>query len=110
MLRIVGTNDLFNTQSVRNTINVGQWTTYLAVMALFNNQETSLNRSYNDDYFFYAGLNDPRFQLMYYDLDSLMGEGDAVGTTNGTIFGSTNLPAFYRLPNSPDFKPVYTEL
>src|ERR1043166_1647880 len=107
MLRIVGTNDLFTAAAARGALNVEQWLTYLAVMALFNHQETSINRAYNDDYFFYAGLNDPRFQLMYYDLDSLMGEGDAVGTTNGTIFGSTNLPAFHRLLTTPEFRPIY---
>src|SRR4030095_2470989 len=38
MLRIVGTNDQFTASAVRDAINVEQWMTYLAVMALFDNR------------------------------------------------------------------------
>lgn len=107
LLRVVGTNDQFATPAVRAVANVEQWMNYLAVMALFNNRETSIGTGYNDDYFFYAGINDPRFHLMYYDLDSLMGEGDTTGTTNASIFAATNLPAFNRLLRWPEFEPIY---
>jgi hypothetical protein len=107
MLRIMGTNDLYATESARTVINAEQWLTYLAVMALFNNRETSPNTGHNDDYFMYAGVNDPRFLLMYYDLDTILGEGSEVGATNGTIFGATAMPAFNRFMRSPDFEPLY---
>ena len=107
MLRIVGTNDLFATQAVRSVANVEQWMTYLAVMALLNVQETSPGRGYNDDYILYAGANDTRFQLMYYDLDSILGEGDTPGSTTGTIFGAKGLPAFKRFLEWPEFEPIY---
>jgi hypothetical protein len=111
MMRIMGTNDLFTADAVNGVIHAEQWMTYLAVMALFNNQETTINRGYNDDYFFYAGVNDRRFYLMYYDLDTCLGEGDTTGATNGTIFGAEanngTGPAFTRFMESPDFKPVY---
>src|SRR5436190_14704270 len=111
LLRVMGSNDLFTAESARSVVNVEQWMTYLAVMALFDNRETSINRGYNDDYFFYAGLNDPRFFLMYYDLDTCMGEGDTAGTTNATIFGATANngagPAFNRFMHAPEFEPIY---
>ncbi|MBE0544796.1 MAG: lamin tail domain-containing protein [Verrucomicrobia bacterium] len=107
MLRIMGTNDLFTTESARGVINAEQWLTYLAVMALFENRETSPNTGHNDDYFVYAGVNDPRFILMYYDLDTILGEGSAAGATNATIFGATAMPGFNRFMRSPDFEPVY---
>jgi len=107
MLRIMGTNDLFSTDAVRPVVNEAQWLNYLAVMALFNNRETSPNTSYNDDYFMYAGVNDPRFILMYYDLDTMLNEGSTAGATNATIFGATGLPAFNRFMRWPDFEPVY---
>lgn len=107
MLRIMGTNDLFTTEAARDVINPKQWLTYLAVMALFENRETSPNTGHNDDYFVYAGVNDPRFILMYYDLDTILGEGSAAGTTNATLFGATAMPAFNRFMRSPDFEPEY---
>lgn len=107
MLRIMGTNDLFTTDAVRAVINPEQWLSYLAVMALFSNRETSPNTGYNDDYYMYAAVNDPRFLLMSYDLDTILGEGDQAGLTNATIFGATSLLAFDRFMRSPDFEPLY---
>ena len=109
MLRVVGSNDLFTAESVRSVIHVEQWMTYLAVMALFDNRETSINRGYNDDYFLYSGTADRRFSLMYYDLDTCFGEGDTAGATGDTIFGATadhgTGPTFSRLMHDPEFEP-----
>lgn len=107
MLRIMGTNDLYTTEAARGVIHAEQWLAYLAVMALFDNRETSPNTGHNDDYYMYAGVNDPRFMLMYYDLDSILGEGGVSGATNATLFGATAMPAFNRFMRSPDFEPVY---
>ena len=107
MLRVMGTNDLFTADSARGVIHADQWLTFLAVNALFANHETTINTGYNDDYFLYAGMNDPRFYLMYYDLDTVLGEGDSPGTTNATIFGATGLQAFSQFMHSPDFEPIY---
>jgi len=65
-------------------------------MALFNNQETGLNSSFNDDYFFYRGVNDPRFILLFYDLDTILGEGSPSSATDYTIFGATGRTDFFR--------------
>src|SRR5205085_9112448 len=77
MLRVMGDNHITpNTVSnVREVVNVEQWMKHLAFMNLMGNNETGLNTGYNDDYFMYAGVLDPRFQLTYYDLDMTLGQG-----------------------------------
>lgn len=109
--RIVGTNDLFTTSNVREVVDVEQWMLYLAVMALENNRETSPNRGYNDDYLLYRGEIDPRFNMLYYDSDTILGEGDSGGSTDDTIFGATRDRGigvtFNRLMHWPDFEPIY---
>jgi hypothetical protein len=107
LLRVFGTNDLFTTANVRGVIDAAQWLDYLAVMALVDNRETSINTGYNDDYFLYAGRTDPRVQLMYFDLDTILNLGDVGGTPTASIFGSTVMPAFDRFLHSPDFEPLY---
>ena len=110
MLRVMGTNDLFNANAVRGVIHTEQWLRYLAVMAIFDNRETSPNVGNNDDYFFYAGANDRRFNFMYYDLDTILGEGSPAGKTNAPIFGAATNGATFNLGpfmHSPDFEPVY---
>ncbi len=107
MLRVMGTNDLFTPETVRGVANPEQWLDYLAVMALFDNRETSPNTGDNDDYYLYAGVNDPRFILMAYDLDTILGEGSAAGSTDATLFGAADMPAFDRFMHSPDFEPIY---
>lgn len=111
MLRIVGTNDLFTPAAARQVINVEQWMLHIAIMAIFANQETGLNSGYNDDYYMYRGVADPRFQLVYYDLDSILSEGGSPLATNSTIFGCQNAngagPAFTRLMGVPEFLQIY---
>ena len=110
MLRIMGTNDLFDAASARNVVNVEQWMTHLAVMNLFGNNETGLNNGYNDDYFMYRGVNDPRFILMYYDLDQILGQGGSMGT-GADIFSATlnngSGVAFNQFMRSAEFEPIY---
>ena len=114
MLRVMGTNDLFTTENARQVINVEQWMLHLAIMTLFGNNETGLNSGYNDDYFMYRGVNDPRFILVYYDLDTILGRGSLA--TNATIWGCTTThlsppqdsgTAMSRLVHAPDFEPIY---
>ncbi len=109
MHRIIGTNDLFTTANVRAVINVEQWLTHLALMAIMNNQETGLNSGYNDDYEMYRGINDPRFRLLYHDLDTILS-----GSTAATIFGATIIQsgggvgaAMNQFLRAPAFEPLY---
>jgi hypothetical protein len=112
LLRVVGINNTvpFTTQNVRQVADVEEWLRFLAVMNLFGNNETSLNTGYNDDYFMYAGLNDRRVLLTYYDLDTILGEGGAlapnVGLFTATVNNGSGL-AFDRFMHWPDFEPIY---
>ena len=69
MLRVVNPEEELSLARVREVIDVEQWLTDLAVMALFNNSESSLNTGFNDDYYFYRGVDDPRFLLVAYDTE-----------------------------------------
>ncbi len=80
-------------RAVREVVNVEQWLRHLAVMALFDSQETGLNTGHGDDYFMYRGEVDQRFQLLFYDLDTILG---LTTSTNSTIFAATAMPAFSR--------------
>jgi hypothetical protein len=118
MLSVMGENStfLFTPENVREVINVEQWFTHLGVMAMFANGESGLFTGNNDDYYLYRGVNDPRFILMFHDLDQVMGQGGSQGT--GTdIFRPTCCPvsgdaegvwrSFDRFMRSPDFAPTY---
>ena len=104
--RILGADDLFTPANVRAVINPEQWLTHVAAMAILNNQETGINSGWNDDYELYRGLEDPRFQLMFHDLDTIN-----AGAINAGIFGSTAnngiRPAFNHLLHSSEFEPLY---
>lgn len=89
MLEVMGENQTvtFTTARAREVIDVEQWLRHLAVMSLFGNSESGINTGNNDDYAMYRGLNDPRFILVYHDLDSILGLG-SLGSGSG-IFGAT---------------------
>ncbi len=111
MLSVMGTGNAvpFTTANVRSVIHAEQWLKHLAFMNLVGNAESGLNTGYNDDYFMYAGAIDRRFQLTYWDLDSLVGEGSLAA--NSSIFTATAANgsgvAFDRFLNWPDFQPIY---
>ncbi|MCL4176891.1 MAG: lamin tail domain-containing protein, partial [Verrucomicrobia bacterium] len=107
LARVLGTNDLYSAAAARQVADVEQWLRYFAVMALLNNRETSPNRGYNDDYLLYAGVLDPRFQLLPYDLDTILGQGDAFGSTTNSLFGAVGQPAFQRILEEPEFRAAY---
>jgi hypothetical protein len=114
MLRVIGPNGTipFSTGEVERVINVEQWLRHLALMNLLGNSETGLNSGYNDDYFMYRGINDPRFVLMYYDLDQILGFNGAFGTAS-SIFSAENDQgagrALSRILRHPQFEPSYYE-
>lgn len=110
MLRILGTNDLLTADAVRSVIHWEQWMIYFAVMALLDNRETSLYNGYNDDYVLYAGAVDRRFRLMYYDLDTILGQGNHPGSTTLDFLQWTrdpDLPALQRLWSLPETPPLF---
>lgn len=109
----------FTPENVRQVINVEQWLKHTAFMSIVGNSESGLNSGHNDDYSMYRGVRDPRFILLYWDLDQLFDLGGQPVTTSDSLFGSTNQPprgsgdneglgqAFTRFLGSPDFQPLY---
>ena len=115
MLRVMGINNAtsFTTENVRQMVNVEQWMRHFAFMSIVNNRESGLNTGYNDDYFMYAGINDPRFIFSYWDLDTILGGGDTAGSTTDDIYtataGNGSGLAMDRFLRHPDFEPIYFE-
>jgi hypothetical protein len=114
----------FTNDTVRQVINPEQWLTHLAVMALMNNSESGLNSGHNDDYSMYRGVNDPRFILVFHDLDQLFDLGGQPFGPTDTIFGATYIQGedlccrssgdndgsgrmMKRFMLSPNFQPLY---
>jgi len=59
---------------------------YFAVNVLLGNQENSLGNGSGDDFALYRGTRDPRFVLLAYDMDAVMGRGqrtNSYGTESG---------------------------
>lgn len=115
MLRVFGVSGTtpFTPENVRTVIDPEQWLRHLAVMNLLGNAETGLNSGYNDDYFMYRGVEDPRFILMYYDLDQILGFNRSFDPT-ASLFSAENIggsqragPAFGRFLRHPEFQPIY---
>jgi hypothetical protein len=113
MLRVMGPNGTtpFTSENIRQVINVEQWLTHVAVMALVDNRESGLNTGFNDDYYLYRGVEDPRFILVYHDLDTIINEGDSGGSTTASIFSATSNngsgQAMNRFLRDPEIEPIY---
>jgi hypothetical protein len=118
MLSVMGENSttLYTPENVRQVINVEEWLTHIAVMNLFANGESGFNTGNNDDYYMYRGVNDPRFLLVFHDLDSILGQAESL-PSNLDIFRSTCCPisgdtegvwrSMNRFLHSPDIEPLY---
>jgi hypothetical protein len=62
--------------AVSQWANMEMWMRYFAFMNVITSMETSIANGRGDDYALYRGVNDPRFILLPWDLDTVMGEGD----------------------------------
>ena len=87
MLQVMGENQTnsFTLEAARQVANLDQWLTHLAVMNLLGNGESGVNTGNNDDYYWYRGLNDPRFIFAYHDLDTVLGLGGSLAATDTNI-------------------------
>jgi hypothetical protein len=108
--------DALNNSSDQNYVsavvkvaNVREWMRYFAMNTLMDNQETALGTGYGDDYALYEGINDPRFIVLPYDMDSILGSGTRTTTRGDGLFRMTSIPALDRLMNQPEFAPLYYE-
>jgi hypothetical protein len=90
MLQVMGDNQTgaFTMSAARSVANIDQWLVHLAVMNLFGNAESGINTGNNDDYYWYRGVNDPRFIMVYHDLDSVLGLG-SLSANDTNIFSAT---------------------
>src|SRR5205814_1650360 len=102
-----GTTSATYVSDVQRVLNVDEWMKYMAVNTLLANNETCLANGYGDDYALYRGTNDTRFLALPYDLDTVMGQGNAPGHITDGLFLMTNLPAMDRFMKTPEFAPVY---
>ena len=98
--------------AVRARVNVEEWMLYFALETLVDNRETNLANGNNgdgegDDYFLYFGKDDPRAQLLPYDLDTLLGQGDTAGRVNDSLWRMNANPVLRRFMTHPEFTSVY---
>jgi uncharacterized repeat protein (TIGR01451 family) len=114
------TPDASYVEAVRERANVEKWLLYFAVCNFFDYQETSLCLGVGDDYAMYRGVNDPRFQLVAHDFDTILGQGDSGGSTTRSIWVMVDNPRstdpsqranfLNRFMRHPDFAPLYFRL
>lgn len=117
MLEVMGENQTgtWTSARARSVIDVEQWLRHLAVMSLFGNSESGINTGNNDDYELYRGQADPRFILVYHDLDSVLGLGSKSATggifdaticcASGDTIGINNAMNFFM--HHPEIEPLY---
>ncbi|MHC4498300.1 MAG: CotH kinase family protein, partial [Planctomycetota bacterium] len=70
---LTNTSDANYVKEVKKVVNTEQWLRWFAVQSLFSNTETNLGNGYGDDYYLYRGIVDPRFVLVPYDMDNILG-------------------------------------
>lgn len=92
---------------VREVLDVEEWMRYMAANTLLRNDETCLANGSGDDYGLYRGVNDPRFRVIAYDSDSLMGWGRYESLPEKGIWSMTNLVSLNRFMKHPEFTPIY---
>jgi len=94
-------------ETVGKVVNVDQWVRYLALDALLGNREGGLNTGVGDDYALYRGKKDPRFVLIPYDLDTLLGQGDHSPIVDQDIFTFKDVAGLDRFLSDPEIVQRY---
>ncbi|MBI1841918.1 MAG: lamin tail domain-containing protein [Verrucomicrobia bacterium] len=93
---------------MEKVVDVEEWMRFMAICALLDNDETSPSNGIGDDYALYRGVNDPRFLLLPYDLDTLMGRGvTPIPPADHGLFRMTQLAVMDRFMKHPRFAPRY---
>ncbi len=93
--------------TIERVANVDEWMKYFALNTLLDNQENSLGIGEGDDFALYRGTIDPRFLLLPYDLDSVMGRGTRKTSYADGLWRMTNIAVIDRLMKRPEFVPGY---
>jgi hypothetical protein len=100
------TPDAQYAQAVSQVVNVDEWMGYLAATSLIGNGETTLGTGIGDDYSLYRGVEDPRFQVLTHDMDTVLGEAGGCDLAR-PIWYATSMAALNRFMKFPDFAPRY---
>jgi hypothetical protein len=99
-------------ESVRQHIDVEEWMLYFAAETIVDNRETNLGNANNgtgqgDDYLLYFGTKDTRARVIPYDLDTILGVGDASFDPRRGLFRMNANPWVARIMSQPAFAAVY---
>lgn len=90
-------------EDMNRVADIPQWFRAIAVNLLIENNEYGLftGDPLGDDYAMYRGIDDPRFQMIPYDWDTLFGNAQR------SIMRPLNVPALARLINHPEYRAEY---
>jgi len=97
-------------QDVAQVIDIDQWLRHIAMDSLFGNREGGLSTGRGDDFIIYAGVDDPRFVLVPYDLDTLLGQASSPRPTQDVLSGYQRVDGLYRLLTNPEIIRQYYAL
>ena len=67
--------------NISPVFDVDQWLRTMAVSTILTNGETNLLNGRDDDYSVYAGVVNPKFNIIFHDMDTILGLGDADAIT-----------------------------
>lgn len=101
------TPDAEYVEKIQQRIDVDEWMRYFAFNTLIGNQETSLATGVGDDYAMFCGKEDPRFQLISYDMDAVLGLGERTEIYKDGIWRMNGLPVIKKLMIRNEFASLY---
>ncbi len=107
------TSDEQYIEELNRVVNVEQWLRFLALNIMLDNSETTLANGNGDDYYLYRGSADTRFILIQHDLDSILGQGQSIGSATAEIFpfmsgsGDSAIAALQRMVSHPQLAGRY---
>ena len=90
-------------EAVARVVDIEQWLRVIALHDYASYGENGLitGDAGGDDYAMYRGVEDPRFHLVPYDLDSMF------GAVRGQLLTARGVPALRRLLDHPEIRPRY---
>jgi hypothetical protein len=94
-------------EDVAQVVNIEQWVRFAAVDALLGNGEGGLTDGRGDDFAMYQGVNDPRFTLVPYDLDTVLGINENTVTDPIWDYRDPDLNGLSRLLHQPEIAQMF---
>ncbi len=101
-------------QQIKSIIDTKQWMRWFAMCTLIGYNENGLATSCGDDYVLYRTGDSNRFQLLIYDLDTILHVAHGIPSVSRSIFyqvdrTSVNIPLLDTLFAQPEFVQEYYE-